>query len=503
MKMMNRMVRWYLKKWDTELSSVINNCTEVQQKQLLNILKSPYVKYFYPERDFHSYPEFRDRLPIISYDSIRHKIHNLKTDDQIKCEYFAQSSGTTSGEKKLIPTPEFFVRKNHLRGSWYILHTLYNHAPDMSVFRARNLLIGGSIYVKEKDYLIGDVSGIMLNRIPIFFRPWYVPSINIAVHPNWEYKINKTIEAAVKTKNVTLLGGLPTWVLSACRSILEKSEEEYLSDLWPNLKAYIHGGVSFSPYKDQFEELIKISNFRYIEVYNASEGFFAYQDIPGQEGMLLMCASEIFFEFIELTSYRRGFKDAMPIGDVALGVDYVIVITTSSGLVRYVLGDIVTFVNINPYRIKVLGRINEYINAFGEDMMLFHVEEALKIINKKFEVNIRNYSVAPSYLTISSKGFHQWYVEFDNPPADLSLYARELDHLLQEINSNYAQKRSNDLALDNLEIIKLPPNTVQRYFENYASPGGQNKLPKLRNDRKIADRFVELIESYNQEILTS
>ncbi len=413
----------------------------------------------------------------------------------LKCKYFAQSSGTTSGIKKILPTPEFFVRQNHLRGSWYSLHTLYEHNAEASVFKFKNLLVGGSIYERRKGYLIADVSGIMLNRIPYYMRPWYVPSIQIATMPEWEEKIQLTTEAAVQVADIALLGGIPTWLLVVCRQALEKSGKTKISDLWPHLVAYVHGGVNFEAYRSQFEDIIDIPKFRYLEVYNASEGFFGYQDRPNQLGMLLMLADGIYYEFIPYRKYKSGDFGILSIGQVTIDESYVILITTSAGLVRYVLGDIVTFVTTVPYRVMVTGRINEHINAFGEDMMRSHVDAALQIMCNFYQVKIRDFTIAPHFITIGEKGWHDWYIEFVVPPEDVHQFALALDIELCRQNDNYKQKRTDDLALKPLRLVMLPSGTIDNYFRSLGKIGGQSKLQKMRNDRHLIDKIDILLTS--------
>ena len=493
--LMNYMVRRYIKKWDQELDQIKTNCWKVQQQQLRAIGQSPLVYYLNNlEKKFEDYESFHEFAPLSKYSDIKKKVFELRDKRPLPCKYFAQSSGTTSGEKKLIPTTDSFVRCNHLRGSWYILNTLYRHNPKMSVFKAQNLLVGGSLYSKNKHHTIGDVSGIMLNRIPYFFRPWYVPSIKTAVDANWEHKIEETVRSASRTKGITLLGGTPTWVLTVCRMILEQTAEAKLTDLWPDLQAYIHGGVSFTPYEDQFKKIIPDPSFRYIEVYNASEGFFAFQDEPDNPGMLLMCGSGVFFEFIRKTDFYKSEFNFLNISQVKKDEEYVIIISTISGLLRYVQGDIISFTNTSPYRIKVIGRISEYVNAFGEDLSQQHVESALSLLQSEMNFSIRDYSIAPSYINISTKGFHEWYIEFFNRPENILTFQQSLDRLICKVNSNYLQKRQGNLALDSLRVIALPTGTVDVYFKEYGTQGGQSKLPKLNDNRKVAERLNQIIQ---------
>lgn len=490
---MNFLVRSYTHVWDKELQEIAKQCDQVQLRQLEKIAKSELTQYINGEVQSQSYEAFSSTHPLTQYHDIRDRIIQLKDKSNIKCEYFAQSAGTTSGIKKLIPTPESYVRCNHLRGSWYLLHTLYQHDENMSVFRAKNLLVGGSLYKRHNRYTIGDISGIMLNRIPKFFRPWYVPSIKTAVSPNWNEKIEITATEAAKEKNISLLGGTPTWVISTLKKIQKKSGRKQLADLWPHLKAYIHGGVNFTPYRGQMDTLIGPHNMRYIEVYNASEGFFAYQDRPDEEGMLLMCASGVFFEFVKYEDYKNGIYDTIFIKDVQLDTPYVMVISTISGLLRYVQGDVVTFVTIAPYRIKVINRISDFVNAFGEDLMTQQVEQALLEVNTKHQTTINHYTIAPYYITAEEKGKHEWFIEFEKEPTDLSIYAEDLDHAIRAANANYAQKRAHGLAMDPLRIYVLPKGQVTEYFKKYGAMGGQSKLQKLRNDRSIADKLLSML----------
>ena len=283
-------------------------------------------------------------------------------------------------------------------------------------------------------------------------------------------KLSITALRASQTKKMSLLAGTPTWVLTVLRQTLAKTQSRKVSDLWPDLKAYIHGGVNFEPYRSQFEALIDIPGFRYIEVYNATEGFFAYQDRPHERGMLLMCASGIYFEFIELSAYRSGNYKILSIANVRLETSYVLIITTSCGLVRYIQGDVISFTTIAPYRISVIGRIGEYINAFGEDLMLEDAQEALLATIENHNCTISQFTIAPKYISIDEKGRHEWYIEFEKTPTEIRKFERELDQYLQRINHNYCQKRAGDIAMGCLQIINMPQGTTLQYL----SAKGQN-----------------------------
>lgn len=487
--LMNLLVRRYLKKWDNEINQIKENCAETQENELTKIRKNPQFQFFHGDI---SHEQFKAQ-PTSIYQDYESRIADLQRSD-IAPTYWAQSSGT-SGKKKLIPVAEDFITKNHLRGSWYQLHTLYEHNPKMSVFKAKNLLIGGSLYQDGSRQILGDISGIMISRIPLYMRPWYVPKIQEAIQADWSQKINITAQRASQTAHMSLIAGTPTWVLTVLRKTLALSQKEKISDLWPELQAYIHGGVNFQAYRQQFEQLIDIPSFRYIEVYNATEGFFAYQDRPHESGMLLMCASGIYYEFIRSDDYYHGNYQLINVSLVEIGVPYVMVITTSSGLMRYIQGDIITFVSIAPYRIQVIGRIGEYINAFGEDLLLSDAQEALVYACALHQCAIDQFTVAPSYISIQQPGYHEWYIEFNIAPSDIDAFADTLDHKLRMLNHNYDQKRTHDIAMICLKVIVMPRGTTINYLSRHGQINGQAKMPRMRNDRTIA---IELLSILNQ-----
>ena len=490
--MLNNLVRSYIKRFDKEVKNIKMSSPNIQLDQLEAIKSSRYVRHFFPacrESSFKDHSTFVNAFQITRYKDYGSLVKELlDRTTSLKPPYYAQSSGT-SGVRKILPISEGFVRTNLLRGTWYVLNTLYDRNPQMRVFNAKNLLIGGAIYQKSNNYIVGDVSGIMLSRIPWYMRSNYVPSVNIATLPDWQNKIERTALAASKTKDVAMLGGTPTWVLSVLRLVLDYTGKKKISQLWPNLQCYIHGGVHFAPYKSQFDELIDIKSFNYVEVYNATEGFFAYQDDPLEDGMLLMTGNGIYYEFMPLNDYQSGQYHSVPLIDVEIGKSYVIVISTIMGLIRYEIGDVVEFTSKNPFRLKVIGRTSEFINAFGEDLVLDHVIAALEVVNKKHKCSISNFTVAPNYISIDKKGRHDWYVEFNSLPESIEQYAKDLDWAIQTENLNYKQKRIENLAITSLNLTVLNKGFYQEYLKSKNRLGGQSKIQKLRNDRKLADEI--------------
>lgn len=494
--LMNAAVRLYLRRFDEEVHLMRHHPMKLQQKVLEQISRSPLIKALNTNISTgNNLSHWILDQPINLYESYDDEIESLKQSKHIRCKYYAQSSGTTTGVIKHIPTPELFLRANHLRGSWYNLHTLHTHDENIDVFNSKNLLIGGSIYEYKDKYMIGDVSGIMINRIPSFFRPYYVPSVATATTPDWERKIELTAEEAIKTNKVSLTGGVPTWVLTLFRLILQKSKANELSQLWPNLKAYLHGGVSIEPYRDEFMRITGQPDLRYIEIYNATEGFFAYEDVPMGDGMLLMTGAGVYYEFVEKRLYEPNVSSdhIMSIADVQSDTDYVMLITTLSGLVRYCLGDVIRFVSIRPPRIKVVGRISDYLNAFGEDLSLEHAESALLHALSEHHASVMHYTVAPRFITNDQKGRHEWYIEFDQRPHDLDAFSISLDQAVQDTNSNYAQKRSDSIALDPLIVQEVPKGAFKKYIQRRGKVTGQSKVKKLCNDRSIVETLSQLI----------
>ncbi len=488
-KFLNQLVKYYIKRWDHEVNAFSTSPIAVQNRELSRILASPYFKYLNnltKESDAHFYKD----MPISQYYLYKDRIMQLKSTEDLVCEYYARSSGTGIGIRKLIPTPERFVKMNHLRGSWYTLHTLYTHNPQMTVFGRRNLLVGGSIYEQHAKYLIADVSGIMLYRIPLYMRPSYLPDIATAVQADWEVKIDRTARAAAIHRDVSLIGGVPTWVLAVLKNTLQYSGVDRLSELWPQASCYIHGGVSFEPYRKEFEEHFTQEGFRYLEIYNATEGFFAYQDRPTEPGMLLMLSSGVYFEFIELTRFHSEHYEVLSLDQIREGVDYVMLITTYSGLARYVQGDVIRFETIWPFRIRVVGRIGEFINAFGEDVTKTQVEDALVKVCEKQGVTVHEYTVAPRYLSLTTNGYHEWLIEFVQHPKDIELFQQELDKELQSCNTNYAQKRIGSIAITALKVRPLPKGSFDNYYQSQRRQGGQSKIQRLRNDRILAEQIL-------------
>lgn len=496
----NTLVKRYITRFDKELKMIETASPELQKLVFESVVKAPLVRHLFGDQldaCGGQYHIFQKCVPTTEYMDYKQAIDELmKSTDGPVINYYAKSSGTASATQKLIPVTENFVRINHLRASWYILHTLYRYTSDMSVFNRQNLLVGGSIYERNNNYVIGDVSGIMLYRIPVFFRPYCIPDIQTATMPQWTDKIDRTARLAAKSKDISLIIGSPVWVLTILKKVLEMHPHMSLNSLWPKATCLVHGGVSFAPYKSQFESIFQQADFKYLETYNASEGFFAFQNDLSDPGLLLMTNNGIFFEFITVENYKTGNRQAIPIEEVRTGQSYVLVISTITGLLRYIIGDVIQFVSLRPFKIVVKGRVTDYINAFGEDLLADQAEEAISQTALQFGVGVRNYTVAPWYVSMEERGYHEWYIEFENQPSGDLAFARCLDDMLCKLNPNYAQKRQGDLALMPLRIINLPHGCFETYLMMKGKLNGQGKIQRLRNDRTVADDLCHILNQY-------
>ena len=494
----NTGVRIYLRRYRKTLERVRNHSPELQKKELDNIFKSSSLE----SRDIKS--KFYHSKPTTYLDyqvdiDNRFKNKNGKFKDVSK---FAKTAGTSGSTSKLIPTSDHFLKRNHVSAGWLTMSLMYTLRPDMDIISKKNLLVGGAIYEENEDYTIADISGLLIKRIPKLFHSYYVPTISEATIPDWEQKLEITAKRAAKTNEIVMLAGVPTWILTLVKEVLKISGKTTLSEVWPELKVYLHGGVRFEPFREQFDMLFSnsINKVLYLEVYNASEGFFAVQDTWSNNGMLLLTEHGIYYEFIPINDYKLGFYNIMSLEDVETDEEYVILITNISGLRRYIIGDTVVFTSVSPYRLKVMGRISEYINAFGEDLSLENVNNAITHTCNKHKAYIRDFTVAPYYISLDTKGFHQWFIEFEIPPIDLNGFTSDLDVELQDLNFNYRQKRSDDLAMSCLEVVSLPTGFYDKYAKSKNKFGGQNKLPKLRNDRYLADDIASALRTYFSEL---
>lgn len=443
-----------------------------------------------------SYEAYHQALTFQTYESLWPYIERMMMGESRVLtpgvtQYFAKSAGTTSGKSKYLPINKEMLNGNLINASWDSMATVYHHRPSAQNFQEKNLILGGSLnqYEPHPSTIVGDVSAIMLHTMPPPGRPFYCPDFETALWADWDKKLDRVAEIACQ-ENIVMFAGVPTWNLVLFNKILEISQKKHLLEVWPNLKTYMHGGVGFEPYRESFKRLIPSEDFDYMEIYNASEGYLAIQDASAEEGLLLLTNHSIYFEFIPIEKIEDENPEIIPLAEVSPGKKYALLLSTVAGLWRYMIGDTVEFVSTNPYRIKIVGRTQQYINVFGEEVMIGNTDQAIAVISKRHNVKVRDYTVAPIYMNSETKGGHQWLIEFEQQPADIHLFSTDLDRYLQEINSDYEAKRYGDMALENLQIVKLRNGLFDQWLRTKGKIGAQIKVPRLSNNRKMVDEIL-------------
>jgi hypothetical protein len=408
--------------------------------------------------------------------------------------WFAKSSGTTNDKSKFIPITTESLEDCHYKASKDVLTMYYNYNPDSDLLTGKGLVIGGSHQMcpvnEEAQY--GDLSAVLLQNTPVWANWIRTPELSIALLDEWENKIEQLALSTIY-ENVTSISGVPTWTLVLIKRILEITGKQSLIEVWPNLEMYLHGGVSFRPYKEQFQKLIG-ADINYLEMYNASEGFFAAQDSPDADGVLLFLDHGIFYEFMPVEEYGKENPRTIGLNKVELNKNYAPVISTNGGLWRYIVGDTIEFTSLNPFRIKVTGRLKHFINAFGEELMVANADKAIAIASAKTNSIVNDYTAAPVYFSDNSNGTHEWLIEFEKQPQHIQEFAYELDCALKNINSDYEAKRHKDIALRMPVIHNLPANTFTDWLRSKGKLGGQHKVPRLSNERKFVEEILSAVK---------
>lgn len=501
----NRMVRRYLRQHYRRMDRIRQNPENVQHswfKYLLERGRSTAFGKEYGFRHIKSYQAWQQQIPVFEYDSLKPYIQ-LMMEGQPDVlwpgvvNWFAKSSGTTQDQSKYIPISKENLKRCHIKGAWDSTSILYHNHPEAKLFSDKTLILGGSLsaYEPNPDTKIGDVSAIMIDHMPWIGKPFFTPDFTTAIYPDWEEKISRTVSLLLKDRRLTMIGGVPTWNIVLIRKLLERTGAAHMLELFPRLEVYMHGGVGFEPYRQQFQQYLPKPDFIYQEVYNASEGYFAVQDDYSKEDLLLLLDNGMFFEFIPREAWGQPEPITLRVGEVEMGKTYVMLVSNNGGLWRYVVGDLVSITSVQPLRIKIAGRISQFINAFGEEVMIHNTDLALARTCEELHAVVSEYTVAPIYLTRTNQGAHQWIIEFEKSPADLSRFAHRLDLNLQAVNSDYKAKRHADLALNALNIKSVPPGTFIRWMQQRGKMGGQNKVPRLANDRRYVDAILEYINS--------
>jgi hypothetical protein len=443
--------------------------------------------------------EFKKNVPVSEYEDLKPYIQKMMEGNQnvlwnSPVTWFAKSSGTTSDKSKFIPVSNESMEDGHFKSAKDLLALYYRNFPQSGIMSGKCLTLGGSHQVNQlnADSYYGDLSAVMIQNMSYFTQLIRTPDISIALMQEWEEKIEKMAESTI-LEDVTMIAGVPTWTIVLIKKIFEITGKTNLHDIWPNLELYIHGGVNFTPYEQQFKTLIPAPNMHYLETYNASEGFFASQDIIGRDGLLLFLNHGIYYEFMPMEEYGKEHPETLQLQEVEIGKNYALVISTNSGLWRYIVGDTVQFVSTNPFRIKVSGRIKSFINAFGEEVIVDNADYALAKACRMTASEVNDYTAAPVYFSDDSNGCHEWAIEFERQPHDLGHFIHILDTAIQEVNSDYEAKRYKDIALRVPIVHMLPKGTFNKWLKNKGKLGGQHKIPRLCNDRKLLEEILALV----------
>jgi hypothetical protein len=491
---------WFLKKRIHQMELFLKYPHEVQNELLfqhLNTAKDTEYGRTYDFKSIKNYKEFSERLPIVSYEDIFDKIEECRRGkDNIfwpsPIKMFAKSSGTTNAKSKFIPLSQEALEDNLYAASKDLLCLYLNNTQNSKLFTGKGLRLGGSkeIY-KNNGTSFGDLSALLIENMPLWASYSSTPRDDVSLMGDWEEKMPAIISETI-SQNVTSLAGVPSWMLVLLNNIIDNTNAEHIKELWPDLEVYFHGGVSFTPYVNQYQKLIPDSKFKYYEIYNASEGFFAVQDTNGSNDLLLMLNYGIYYEFIPMDIYGKAEQKTLTLEQVELNRNYAMVITTNSGLWRYKIGDTIRFTSLNPFRIRVTGRTKHHINVFGEELIIENAEEALKKASITFNAEIKDYTVGPVFMKGKDKGAHEWIIEFKTPPASLEEFKTTLDQNLRNVNSDYDAKRHNNLTLNMLKLHQAKDGLFYNWLKTNQKLGGQHKIPRLSNERTYIDELKAL-----------
>ena len=476
-----------------------------QEEVLENLLSSTSSTLFGKQHglgDVHHYEDLAERVPIRTYEEMWPFIERVLYGERDvlwpgKTLLFSKSSGTTGQRSKFIPVTDEALKDCHYKGGKDLIALYLHNHPGTNVLDGKSLAVGGSIQPNPHqpggESFIGDVSALIMNWLPAWAQFMRTPSIEIAVMADWEEKIEKIATLASK-EDVTSLSGVPTWMVLLMQRVLEMHNATDLREIWPNLECFLHGAVSFAPYRRMFNSFVKGAPLQFMETYNASEGFFGMQDsTQNADGeMALMLNYGVFYEFIPASEHRRTSEKAIPLWEVETGVNYAVVISTNSGLWRYALGDTIRFTSTAPYRFKISGRTKHFINAFGEEVVVENAEVALSDACEKTASVVRDFTVAPVYMGSGRNASHEWVIEFEREPENMSQFAYLLDEKLREVNSDYDAKRYRDLALHMPVVKPVLKGTFYRWLQSKGKLGGQHKVPRLSNSREFVDEILAI-----------
>jgi hypothetical protein len=496
---------WVMKKRIHQIDLFIKYPDEVQDEWLKKLIHTARYTEFGEKYNFGSiisYEQFREQVPIHSYEDIFPYINRLMHGEQnllwpSEIRWFSKSSGTTNAKSKFIPVSIEALEECHFKGGKDLLSIYVNNTPDTRIFDGKGLGVGGSHQINEFDpnanSYYGDVSAVIMQNLPPWAQFIRTPSLETALMNNWEEKIQKMASETVQ-ENVTHIAGVPTWTILLLQHILATERKKDIFEIWPNLEVFFHGAVAFKPYRKLFSTLIPKNTMRYWETYNASEGFFGIQDQTDSEELLLMLDYGIFYEFIPVEELDKEYPKAVNLSGVEVGKNYAMIISTNAGLWRYNIGDTIKFTSTSPHRIKISGRTKHFINAFGEEVIIENAEIAITKACEATGAVIDNFTAAPVYFDQGKKGGHEWIIEFVVKPSDMKQFTAILDETLRNVNSDYDAKRKHNLALMAPHIHSVEEGTFYNWMKRRGKLGGQHKVPRLSNSREFVDEILKMVE---------
>ena len=497
-------ITWWLKRRMSQIDHMRNNPIEAQNIQWKNLIERAKETEWGIANHLHkisTIKEFQETVPTATYEEFFPWIDKaMRGKENLlwpgPTTAFSKSSGTTNDRHKYIPITNDSLEDCHYKCGKDLIALYLSNRENSEVLSGKNLAMGGSLQPNpvNSNAICGDISAVIMHNLPAWAQWMRIPSLGIALMDKWEEKIERMVETTLE-ENVTSISGVPTWMIILMNRILDKTGAKSISEIWPNLEVFLHGAVSFTPYREVFKKLITNPNMSYLETYNASEGFFAIQDDLALEGqMLLMLDYGIFYEFIPLEEANDAFPNALTLDQVELGKNYAMVISTNGGLWRYRIGDTIKFTSLFPFRIQVSGRTKHFINAFGEEVMIDNAELALARACEFCSCDVIDFTVAPEYMEAGKQGRHEWIIEFTKKPDSLEIFTNTLDAELRKINGDYDAKRYKDMALLPLKIHSAPNHLFYNWLKNRGKLGGQNKVPRLSNSREYIDPLLEMMK---------
>jgi len=504
MGLINSILTWVMQKRIHQIELFMKYPNEVQDeifKKLIQTAKNTEFGNKYDFASIQSLEQFQERVPIQTYEELHPMIERMMRGEKnilwpSEIKWFSKSSGTTNARSKFIPVSQESLEDCHFKGGKDLLSLYVNNVPDTKLFNGKGLAVGGSHQINELDpsatSFYGDVSAVIMQNLPPWAQFIRTPSLETALMENWEEKIEK-LARETANENVTNIAGVPTWTILLIQKIVQLQKKKNILEIWPNLEVFFHGAVAFAPYRSLFQSLIPSDRMMYWETYNASEGFFGIQDQKNSDELLLMLDYGIFYEFIPLEEIDMEYPRTVSLRDVELDKNYVMVISTNSGLWRYNIGDTIKFTSKLPFRIKISGRTKHFINTFGEELIVENAEAAITKACQATGAVIDNFTAAPIYLEETRKGGHEWIIEFKIAPADLNEFTRVLDETLRSINSDYDAKRAHNLALIAPKVHSVMEGTFYNWMKRRGKLGGQNKVPRLANSREYVDDILNMV----------